>query len=87
MERGDYQKKKSAETPLMNNTSAHTPEARVGQTSNDSIRNPAEKVKEIIDMNNKGKMPEQLEDYAFIKEQRNTEYGEEGQNVDLSKLE
>lgn len=48
---------------------------------------PAEKVKEIIDMNNKGKMPEQLEDYAFIKEQRNTEYGEEGQNVDLSKLE
>ena len=32
-------------------------------------------------------MPEQLEDYAFIKEQRNTEYGEEGQNVDLSKLE
>ena len=48
---------------------------------------PAENVKEIIDMNNKGKMPEQLEDYAFIKEQRNTEYGEEGQNVDLSKLE
>lgn len=48
---------------------------------------PAEKVKEIIEMNNKGKLPEQLEDYAFIKEQRNTEYGEEGQNVDLSKLE
>lgn len=48
---------------------------------------PAEQVKEIIAMNNKGKMPEQLEDYAFIKEQRNTEYGEEGQNVDLSKLE
>ena len=48
---------------------------------------PADKVKEIIDMNNKGKFPEQLEDYAFSKEQRNTEYGEEGQNVDLSKLE
>ena len=48
---------------------------------------PAEKVKEIIDMNNKGKFPEQLEDYAFSKEQRNTEYGEEGNNVDLSKLE
>jgi cell fate regulator YaaT (PSP1 superfamily) len=48
---------------------------------------PAEKVKEIIDMNNKGKFPEQLEDYAFSKEQRNTEYGEEGHNVDLSKLE
>lgn len=48
---------------------------------------PAEQVKEIIAMNNKGKFPEQLEDYAFIKEQRNTEYGEEGQNVDLSKLE
>lgn len=48
---------------------------------------PAEKVKEIIDMNNKGKLPEQLEDYAFSKEQRNTEYGEEGHNVDLSKLE
>lgn len=48
---------------------------------------PAEKVKEIIDMNNKGKFPEQLEDYAFSKEQRNTEYGEDGNNVDLSKLE
>ena len=46
---------------------------------------PAEKVKEIIDMNNKGKMPEQLEDYAFIKEQHNSEYSDE--NVDLSKLE
>ena len=48
---------------------------------------PAEQVKEIIAMNKNGKLPEQLEDYAFIKEQRNTEYGEEGQNVDLSKLE
>ncbi len=48
---------------------------------------PAEQVKAIIDMNRQGKFPEQLEDYAFIKEQRNTEYGEEGQNVDLSKLE
>ena len=54
---------------------------------NNMMAIPAEKVKEIISMNNKGKMPEQLEDYAFIKEQRNTEYGEEGQNVDLSKLE
>ena len=54
---------------------------------NNMMAIPAEKVKEIIAMNNKGKMPEQLEDYAFIKEQRNTEYGEEGQNVDLSKLE
>lgn len=48
---------------------------------------PAEKVKEILAMNEKGKWPEQLEDFAFIKEQHNTEYGEEGQNVDLSKLE
>ena len=54
---------------------------------NNMMAIPAEKVKEIIAMNNKGKFPEQLEDYAFIKEQRNTEYGEEGQNVDLSKLE
>lgn len=54
---------------------------------NNMMAIPAEKVKEIIDMNNKGKFPEQLEDYAFTKEQRNTEYGEEGQNVDLSKLE
>lgn len=54
---------------------------------NNMMAIPAEKVKEIIEMNNKGKFPEQLEDYAFIKEQRNTEYGEEGQNVDLSKLE
>ena len=48
---------------------------------------PAEQVKAIIDMNRKGQFPDQLEDYAFIKEQHNTEYGEEGQNVDLSKLE
>ena len=54
---------------------------------NNMMAIPAEKVKEIVEMNNKGKMPEQLEDYAFIKEQRNTEYGEDGQNVDLSKLE
>lgn len=33
----DYQKKKAAKTLLMQNTSAHTPEARVGQPSVDSI--------------------------------------------------
>ncbi len=52
-----------------------------------SMAIPAEQVKAIIEMNNKGKYPEQLEDFAFIKEQHNTEYGEEGQYVDLSKLE
>ena len=46
-----------------------------------------EKVKEIIEDNKKGIFPEQLEDFAFIKEQKNNDYGEDGQNVDLSKLE
>lgn len=52
-----------------------------------SMAIPAEQVKAIIEMNNNGKYPEQLEDFAFIKEQHNTEYGEDGQYVDLSKLE
>ena len=41
----DYQKKKSAETSLMQNTSAHTPKAQVGQTSNNSISASAANVK------------------------------------------
>jgi len=52
-----------------------------------SMAIPAEQVKAIIEMNKNGKFPEQLEDFAFIKEQHNTEYGEDGQYVDLSKLE
>lgn len=45
MENADYQRKKrSAETPLMPNTSAHTPEARVGQTSDTSIPDSSEKI-------------------------------------------
>ena len=39
-----YQKKKAAETPPMQKTSAHTPEARVGQPSNNNITDSAEKV-------------------------------------------
>lgn len=54
---------------------------------NNMMAIPAEKVKEIIEDNKKNILPEQLEDYAFIRERQNTEYGEEGQNVDLSKLE
>ena len=46
-----------------------------------------EKVKEIIEDNKKGVFPEQLEDFAFIKEQKNNDYGEEGKPADLSKLE
>lgn len=41
----DYQKKKAAETLLMQNTSAHTPEARVGQPSANSISENADSVK------------------------------------------
>lgn len=37
LNRADYQKKKSAETLLMPNASAHTPKARVGQTSKHSL--------------------------------------------------
>lgn len=48
---------------------------------------PVEKVKEIMAENKEGILPEQLEDYAFIKEQKNADYGEEGRNVDLKKLE
>ena len=44
----DYQKKKSAETSLMQNTSAHTPKAQVGQTSNNNISASAENVKEKL---------------------------------------
>ena len=54
---------------------------------NNMMAIPAEKVKEIIEDNKKGIFPEQLEDFAFIKEQKNNDYGEDGQNVDLSKLE
>ena len=39
----DYQKKKAAETPLMQKTSAHTPEARVSQPSAVSIHDSARK--------------------------------------------
>lgn len=54
---------------------------------NNMMAIPAEKVKEIIDMNKKGEIPEQLEDFAFIKEQHNADYGDGGENADLSKLE
>lgn len=47
---------------------------------------PADKVKEIIEDNNNGIFPEQLEDFAFSKEQQNSEY-EDGQYANLSKLE
>jgi len=54
---------------------------------NNMMAIPAEKVKEIIDRNKKGELPEQLEDFAFIKEQHNADYGDGGENTDLSKLE
>ena len=44
LNRADYQKKRSAETLLMQKTSAHTPKARVGQTSNEIIPQTSEKV-------------------------------------------
>ena len=44
---------------------------------------PVEKVKEIIEMNKKGQMPEKLEDYAVTKEQHTSEgYSEK----DLNKM-
>lgn len=54
---------------------------------NNMMAIPAAKVKEIIEMNKKGEFPEQLEDFAFIKEQHNADYGDGGENADLSKLE
>lgn len=45
MQKGDYEKRKSAKTPpVHNSTSAHTPEARAGQTSNNIVPNSAENV-------------------------------------------
>lgn len=44
LNRADYQKKRSAETLLMRNTSAHTLEAGVGQTSDNIIPQTPEKV-------------------------------------------
>ena len=37
MEKADYEKRKSAKPPLMQNAPAHTPEVRGGQTSNQSV--------------------------------------------------
>lgn len=54
---------------------------------NNMMAIPVEKVKEIIEKNKGGELPEQLEDFAFIKEQHNADYGEGGENADLSKLE
>ena len=54
---------------------------------NNMMAIPVEKVKQIIEDNKKGVFPEQLEDFAFIKEQKNNDYGEEGKPADLSKLE
>lgn len=54
---------------------------------NNMMAIPTEKVKEIINMNKKGELPEQLEDFAFIKEHHNADYGDGGENADLSKLE
>ena len=54
---------------------------------NNMMAIPAEKVNQIIVDNKKGVFPEQLEDFAFIKEQKNNDYGEEGKPADLSKLE
>ena len=54
---------------------------------NNMMAIPVEKVKAIIEDNKKGVFPEQLEDFAFIKEQKNNDYGEEGKPADLSKLE
>lgn len=53
---------------------------------NNMMAIPADKVKEIIEDNNNGIFPEQLEDFAFSKEQQNSEY-EDGQYANLSKLE
>ena len=54
---------------------------------NNMMAIPVEQVKAIIENNKKGVLPEQLEDFAFIKEQKNNDYGEEGKPADLSKLE
>ncbi len=45
MDSADYQKKKSAETLLMQNAPAHTPKTQVGQTSVNSISENVDSVK------------------------------------------
>ena len=53
MESADYVKKKSAKTPLMSKTSAHTPEVRVGRTSNDIISEKTQKDNSFDENNSK----------------------------------
>lgn len=50
---------------------------------------PAEKVKEIIENNKKGIIPDKLEDYAMLTEQQTNEtfYGDDGKEIDLSRYE
>lgn len=52
MDSASYQKKKSAKTPLMKNTSAHTPEARVGQTSDANVSQDADTVNNKFSLRN-----------------------------------
>ena len=56
LNRADYENKRSAETLLMQNTSAHTPKARVGQTSsNNSISHKTENVNKKNSTNSESK--------------------------------
>lgn len=48
MDKASYQKKKSAKTPLVQNAPAHTPKARVSQTSTVSLSQPNVEVKEKL---------------------------------------
>ena len=74
LNRADYQKKKSAETLLMQNTSAHTPKAGVGQTSSTSISQHSENI------NSKSLESEDIrysdrEDFNELKRKLKEEYG------------
>ncbi len=63
MDKASYQKKKSAKTPLVQNTPAHTPEARVSQTSMVNVSQPTVEVKQKFSVRDQDvrKMNEVLE--------------------------
>ncbi len=74
LNRADYQKKKSAETLLMQNASAHTPKAGVGQTSTNIISQHSENI------NSKSFGSEDIrysdrEDFNELKRKLREEYG------------
>ena len=67
MESGDYKKKKSAKTLLMQDSLSHTPKVRAGQTSDITIP------QESNDVNTFSEKTEKMSDRDFARDQDNEE--------------